>query len=179
MVWVTKCKRYTHLGVCRFMVKMDQIPFSFLFIKISRNSIWSLLYSMVNCIEGLIEFKVSNNSSGQIWLLLKTVHGKTTNEWHTNDIRVHTSNTDGIRVHTSDRRMTYEWHTDDIRAHTNDIRVQTSDIRMTYEWQTDDIQFERKIKLIFLKLFDNSLSKYLICKRIPCMRYLFWVIYQN
>ena len=28
------------------------------------------------------------------------------------------------------------------------------------------MQFERKIKLSFLKLFDNSLSKYLICKRI-------------
>ena len=27
----------------------------------------------MNCIEGLIEFKVSNNSSGLIWLLLKTV----------------------------------------------------------------------------------------------------------
>ena len=49
-----------------------QIPFSFLFNKISRNGIWSLLYSIVNCIEGLIEFKVSNNSSGLIWLLLRT-----------------------------------------------------------------------------------------------------------
>ena len=33
------------------------------------------------------------------------VHGKTTDELHTND----------IRLHTSDIRMTYEWHTDDIR----------------------------------------------------------------
>ena len=38
---------------------------------------------------------------------------------------------------------------------------------------------ERKLilKLIFLKLFDNSLAKFLICKRIPwhaiiCMGYL-------
>ena len=46
---------------------------SFLFIKISRNGIWSLLYFIVNCTEGLIEFKVSNNSSGLIWLLLKSI----------------------------------------------------------------------------------------------------------
>ena len=44
---------------------------------------------------------------------------------------------------------------------------------------TDDMRFERKIKLTFLKLFINSLSKYLIFKRIACMQWLFRVIYQN
>ena len=39
--------------------------------------------------------------------------------------------------------------------------------------------FERKIKLTFLMLFNNPLSKYLISKRISCMQWLFWVIYQN
>ena len=136
------------------------------------------------------------------------VHGKTTYEWHTNDIRVHTIDIrmtyEYIRVtygwhtstyewHKDDIRMTYEyirvtygwhtrtyeWHPEDIQVHTSDIRVHTSDIRMTYEWHTGDMRFERQIKLSFLKLFDNSLSKYLICKRIPCMQWLFWVIYQN
>ena len=121
--------------------------------------------------------------------------GKTTYEWHTNDIRVHTSDirmtyeyirvtygwhtstcewhTDDIRVHTSDIQMTYEyirvtygWHTSTYEWHTDDIRVHTIYIRMTREWHTDDMRLERKIKLSFLKLFDNSLSKYLICKRI-------------
>ena len=44
-----------------------------------------------------------------------------------------------------------------------------SDIPMTFELHTDDMRFERKIKLSFLKLFDNSISNYLICERIPCM----------
>ena len=38
----------------------------FLFITISRNGIWSLVCSTLNCIEGLIEFKVCNNSSGVV-----------------------------------------------------------------------------------------------------------------
>ena len=42
------------------------------------------------------------------------VHGKTTDEWHTNDILVH--------------RVTHGWHTSDIRVH-------TSDIPMTYEYK--------------------------------------------
>ena len=61
---------WVFVGLCWRSI---QIPFSLLFIKISRNGIWSLLYSIVNCIEELIAFKVSNNSSGLIWLLLKTV----------------------------------------------------------------------------------------------------------
>ena len=35
----------------------------------------------MNCIEGLIEFKVSNNSAGLIWLLLKTVHESSKNRF--------------------------------------------------------------------------------------------------
>ena len=34
-----------------------------------------------------------------------------------------------------------------------------------------------KKKLSFLKLFENSFSKYLICKRILCMQWLFWVVW--
>ena len=44
-----------------------------------------------------------------------------------------------------------------------------SDVRVIYRWYT----VWKKIKLIFLKLFDNSLSKYLICKRISFMQCLF------
>ena len=99
-----------------------------------------------------------------------------TYEWHTDDMRVHTS---GIQMTYEYIRVTYGWHTSTYEWHTNDIRVHTSDIRMTCEWHTDDTGLERKIKLSFLKLFDNSLSNHLICKRIPCMQWLFWVIYQN
>ena len=38
---------------------------------------------------------------------------------------------------------------------------------------------KEKIKLPFLRLFDDPLSKYLTFKRISCMQWLFWVIYQN
>ena len=55
----------------------------------------------------------------------------------------------------------------------------TSGIRITYEWHANDMRFERKIKLAFLKVFINYLSKYLISQRSPCMQWLFWVIYQN
>ena len=35
------------------------------------------------------------------------------------------------------------------------------------------------MKLSFLRLFDNPLSKYFTFKIISCMQWLFWVIYQN
>ena len=58
----------------------------------------------------------------------QTIHGKSTYEWHTDD----------ILVHTSDIRMTYEYipvtyrcHTRTYTWHMDYIRVHTSDIRMT------------------------------------------------
>ena len=39
--------------------------------------------------------------------------------------------------------------------------------------------FEIKMKLLFLRFFDNRLSKYLTFIIISCMQSLFWVIYQN
>ena len=80
------------------------------------------------------------------------VHGKTTYEWHTDDMRVHTSNIrisyEYIRVtygwHTSTYECigvtygwhtgTYEWNTDGIRVHTSDIWMTYGYIRLTYEW---------------------------------------------
>ena len=59
-----------------------EISFLFLFIKISRNGIWCLLYSIVNCIEGLIDFKMSNNSSGLIFLLHKSVKHSSKKQLH-------------------------------------------------------------------------------------------------
>ena len=38
---------------------------------------------------------------------------------------------------------------------------------------------EEKIKLTFVRVFDDPLSKYLTFKRISCMQWLFWVIYQK
>ena len=39
--------------------------------------------------------------------------------------------------------------------------------------------FERKNKVDFLRVFDNPLWKHLTFKRISCMQWLFWIIYQN
>ena len=101
---------------------------------------------------------------------------RSTYEWHADDIWV------TYEWHTS----TYEWDRDDIQVGTSDIRMTYEYIRVTYawhtgtcEWHTDDMWFERKIKLTFFNLFDNPSSKYPICERIPCMQWLFWVIYQN
>ena len=55
--------------------------------------------------------------------------------------------------------MTYEY----IRMSYRWIRVYTSDIRITFEY----------IELTFLKLFINSLSKYLVWIKIPWMQWLF------
>ena len=77
------------------------------------------------------------------------VHGKTTDEWHTNDIRIHPSD---IRVTYEWHTSTYEWHTDDIRVthehiqvthgwHTSTYEWHTSDIRVTYEWHTSTYEW--------------------------------------
>ena len=85
--------------------------------------------------------------------LLKGVYGKTTYDWHTDDIPVYTNDIqmtyEHIRVthgwHTSTyewHKSICEWHTDDIRVHTCDIRmtwVHTNNIRMTWV-HTSDIQ---------------------------------------
>ena len=76
------------------------------------------------------------------------VHGKTTYEWHTDDIQVHTSGYmndirmtyEYIRVTYGRHTSTYEWHTDDIRVHTSDIRMTYEYIRFTYEWHASDIR---------------------------------------
>ena len=95
------------------------------------------------------------------------VHGKTTYEWQMDDLRVHPMT---YRWHTS----TSEWYMDDILVYTFEIRMtyeyirvtyKWHDMRMTFEWQTNDMCFKRKIKLSFLKLFENSLSKYVICRK--------------
>ena len=49
-------------------------------------------------------------------MIMELIHGKTTYEWHTHS----------IRVHTSDKLITYECHTndtDDVRVHADDIQV--------------------------------------------------------
>ena len=56
-----------------------------------------------------------------------TVHGKITDAWQTNDIRVHTSDIrvtyKYIRVTSGWHTSSYEWYTDDIRVHTSDMRI--------------------------------------------------------
>ena len=93
------------------------------------------------------------------------VYGTTTDKWHMDDMRVHTSNirvtyeyirvTYGyLRVHKNDIRMTYEyirvaywWHTSTYKWRTDDIRMTYEYIRVAYgwhtsiyKWRTDDIQ---------------------------------------
>ena len=89
------------------------------------------------------------------------VHGKTTYEWHTSTYEWHT---EYIRVTYRWHTSIYKWHTDDIRVNTTDTQMiwHTNDIRVTYEWHA----VRKKNKVIFLKLFDNSISKYLIVKKL-------------
>ena len=88
----------------------------------------------------------------------RRVHGKTTYEWYTDDIRVHNSDIrmtyEYIQVTYGCHTSTYEWHTSTYEWHIDDIRLHTSDIRMTYvyirviygwhtstyKWHTDGIQ---------------------------------------
>ena len=82
-------------------------------------------------IEGALSLRVS--------LKVRT-HGKTTYEWHTDGIRVYTSD---IRVAYEYIRVTYGWHTSVYEWHTGDMQVNTTDMRVTYEWHTstyDDMQ---------------------------------------
>ena len=62
-----------HLCLWVYSKGLSKYSFRYLCIKMSRNDNWLLLYSIINCIEGSIEFKVSNKSSGLIWWLLQTV----------------------------------------------------------------------------------------------------------
>ena len=41
------------------------------------------------------------------------------------------------------------------------------------------VSAKEKIKLPFERFFHNPLSKYLISKRVSCMHWLFWDIYQD
>ena len=103
----------------------------------------------------------------------KWVHGKTTDEWYTDDIRVHTSD---IRVTYEYIRVTYRWHTSTCEWHTrlyewhtSDIRVHTNDIRMTCKAILNCIQH--------LKLLDGSFFN-IICGKsiILCGCEWFWLL---
>ena len=52
------------------------------------------------------------------------------------------------------------WHTSTYEWHMNDIRLHTSNIRMICKSHMDDMRFGRKIKLTFLKLFDNIICDF-------------------
>ena len=55
--------------------------------------------------------------------------GKTTDEWHTDD----------VRVHTTDIRMTYEWvHTGDIWITCECMQMTCGWHMITYRWHRDD-----------------------------------------
>ena len=99
-----------------------------------------------------------------------TVHGKTTDGWHTNDIRVRTSNILMIYKYI---RVTYWWHTSDIqitheyiwvayRWHTSLYEWHTNDIRVTYGWHA----VQKKNKVNFFKAFHKfsfKISESLAC----------------
>ena len=63
---------------------------------------------------------------------------RSTYNWHTDDIPVHTSymplNMSIYECHRDNIRVTREWHTSTYKWHTNDIRVTYEYIRLTYKW---------------------------------------------
>ena len=79
---------------------------------------------------------------------VKTVHGKSTYKWYTDDIRVHTSDIrktyEYIQVTYGWYKSMYGWHDHDMQVHTgsmHETQVHTSGIlmeqgyiRVTYEW---------------------------------------------
>ena len=72
-----------------------------------------------------------------IYLIL-TVHGKSTCEWHTDDIRATNEwHKNDIRVQTS----AYEWHTSIYQCHTHDTQVDASDIQMTCASNKNKVNF--------------------------------------
>ena len=96
-----------------------------------------------------------------------------TYEWHTDDIRVHRSTYEYVRITYEYIQVTYGWHTSTYEWHAS-----------TYKWYAIDkerkLNFPNKNKVNLFKAFwYNSLSKYLICKRVLCMPCLFWAIYHN
>ena len=119
-----------------------------IFYYYSKVSLYIVLASHQNILKGSV---FRNNAiplgfiySRRLFLTFSNmteVHGKSTDEWHTNDIRAHTSDIrmtyEYIRVTYEWHTSRYEWHTNAIRAHTINIRVHMSDIRMTCEWHAD------------------------------------------
>ena len=105
----------------------------------------------------------------------RRVHGKTTYEWHTDDIRVtygwHTSTYKYIQVtygwHTSTyewHTSTYEWHTDGIRVRTSGMRVTYMYTRVTYRWHA--VRKKNKLfKTFLIILFQNIrfVKEFLAC----------------
>ena len=119
----------------------------------------SVLLKEVLCINNganLCEKLNFNYFYMKFWLA--AVRGKTTGEWHKDDIQVHTSDIlvtcEYIGVTYRWHRSTYKWHRDDIPAHMSDTQMtyeyydwHTDNIRMTYElhtstyeWHTNDIR---------------------------------------
>ena len=106
-----------------------------------------------------------------------------TYEWHSDDIRVHTSS---YEWHTS----TYEWHTDDIhtsdirmafkymhiimRAHGSGMQMTYEYIGVTYEWHTSDTRVHTiDIRMIYKMAYDgleNDIRNIKLYKRFGAFR---------
>ena len=94
------------------------------------------------------------------------VHGKTTDKWHRNDIRVHTSDIGMtykyLRVTYGWHMSTYEWHTDDIREHTSDTWMTYEYIQVTYgrhtstcAWHKESIRVHKsdiRMKYVYIRV---------------------------
>ena len=102
----------------------------------------SFATNQTNLVNGINVFMVPFNriKLNKIWFIVKpqtndiwittSEYIRVTYEWHTGD----------IRVHTSDIPVTYKWHTGDIQVHTSNIRLTYECIRVTYGWYTSDMQ---------------------------------------
>ena len=103
---------------------------------LAQKEIWSVFLSVKSLIN-LCSVGMALDIIDKVFLL---VHGKTTDEWYTNDIWVHMSDIPMIyEWHAS----TYAWHRSDIRVHTSDIRMTYEYIQVTYEWHTTDMQIAK------------------------------------
>ena len=108
------------------------------------------------------------------WKILKTlwtifltptlyilVYGKPTDEWHTDEIRVHTSDIrithEYIRLTYGWRTSTYEWHMNDIGVHTSDKQMTCEYIRVAYGWHTST--YERHTNDIWVHTSDIQTTR--------------------
>ena len=132
--------------------------------------------------QGLLQAITSTENQLKSYIILqaKTVHGKTTYEWHTDDIRVNTSD---IRMTYKYIRVTYGWHWSEIRMtyeyirvaygwHRSEIRMTYEYIRVTYRWHKSTYEWHTNgIRVHLDKIWAHTNDMQMTCEwRINCIK---------